>query len=224
MKDKARPTRTKGGTDKHRSAAERKADEARSEAERKYHEVDASVLELQRRSSEAFAHVAACEKAYRRAKGLPEERMGGERGILWELMKEVRAQHDAEEAEKKKGEKRKGLVGQESSKDKAGPTRTKGGTDKRRSTAERKADEAVSEALHNLREAVVSADKLQRRVEEAIAHLKACKKACFPEGMMDETDIMAALIEEVDAQREAEEAERKKKEAKAKAKAKAKDR
>ena len=198
MKDKAKPTHSRGGTDKRTSAAERKADEVLREALDKYHEATASVHELLRRRDEAYTHLAACQKAYRRVKGLPEEMKGGDTDILMELFAEIRVQHDAEEA------------------DKAKPTRTKGGTDKRRSAAERKADEVLSEALHNYREAVASADKLGRRVSEAFAHRDACNRAYLrasgfdPENMLDETDLMAELIAEVDAQREAEEAERKK--------------
>jgi hypothetical protein len=214
MKDKVGPTPTKGGTDKRRSAPERTADEVLSEAERKYREAVASTDEWLNRVVEAHTHVSACQRAYRRAKGLPEE-MVDEMDILIELMKEVRAQHDAEEAEKK-GDKKKGQVGRQSSKDKARPARTKGGTDKRRSAPERTADEVLSEARHNYREAVAFADKLRRRLDEAKAHLDACRKAYrrargFPEKMMDETDLMLEMIEEVEAERAAEEAEKNRK-------------
>jgi hypothetical protein len=104
-------------------------------------------------------------------------------------------------------------------KDRAKPTRTKDRTDKRESAAERKADDLLREASRKYREALDYVYQLldEGRELEAIAHREACQKAYdrargIPDEWMDETDIMAALIEEVDAERAAEEAEKKKKE------------
>jgi hypothetical protein len=104
-------------------------------------------------------------------------------------------------------------------KDKARPARTKGRTDKRGSATERKADEVLSDASQKYREALDYVHELldEGRVAEALAHREACQKAFdrargITEEWMDEADLMAAMIEEVEAEREAEEAEKKKKE------------
>lgn len=105
MKDRAKPTRIKGRTDKRESAAERKADDLLHEASRKYHEALDCVYELldEGREVEALAHHEACQKAYDRARGVTEEWMD-ETDIMTALIEEVDAEREAEEAEKRKKE------------------------------------------------------------------------------------------------------------------------
>lgn len=105
MKDKAKPTRTRGRTDKRRSAAERKADDLLREASRKYHEALDYVHELldEGRELEAIAHREACQKAYDRARGITDEWMD-EADIMAAMIEEVEGEREAEEAEKRKKE------------------------------------------------------------------------------------------------------------------------
>jgi hypothetical protein len=112
-----------------------------------------------------------------------------------------------------------GWPGEFNVKDMAKPTRTTDRTDKRESAAERKADDLLREASRKYHEALDYVYELldEGRELEALAHRETCQKAYdrergITDEWMDEADIMAALIEEVDAERVAEEAEKKKKE------------
>lgn len=106
-------------------------------------------------------------------------------------------------------------------KDKARPTRRKDDTDKRKGVKVRKADERPpypgwSDIPDNLSpkewlaEANARHDAYMKKTARWRARIEeeARKTGVADNIWMDETDIMAALIEEVDARREAEEAKK----------------